>query len=176
MSTIRGFRTTRARAKPIRPTGRCRATSSTGWRATARRRSVRCCSSAGPRSCRPASRRQRAERRREAGHSMAERYDIAIIGGGPGGYVAAIRAAQLGMRTVCIEKRGALGGTCLNVGCIPSKAMLHASELYEQASQHLGRYGIGVSGVSLDLPKMLANKDKTVTDFTKGIVILYKKN
>ena len=107
---------------------------------------------------------------------MAERYDIAIIGGGPGGYVAAIRAAQLGMRTVCIEKRGALGGTCLNVGCIPSKAMLHASELYEQASQHLGRYGIGVSGVSLDLPKMLANKDKTVTDFTKGIEFLFKKN
>ena len=80
---------------------------------------------------------------------MAERYKVAIIGGGPGGYVAAIRAAQLGMRTVCIEKRGALGGTCLNVGCIPSKAMLHASELYEQANGHLGRYGIDVKGVVL---------------------------
>ena len=82
---------------------------------------------------------------------MAERYKVAIIGGGPGGYVAAIRAAQLGMRTVVIEKRGALGGTCLNVGCIPSKAMLHASELYEQANGHLGRYGIDVKAVALQL-------------------------
>jgi dihydrolipoamide dehydrogenase len=107
---------------------------------------------------------------------MAERYKVAIIGGGPGGYVAAIRAAQLGMRTVCIEKRGALGGTCLNVGCIPSKAMLHASELYEQANGHLGRYGIDVKGVVLQLDKMLANKDKVVGDFTKGIEFLFKKN
>ena len=107
---------------------------------------------------------------------MAERYKVAIIGGGPGGYVAAIRAAQLGMRTVVIEKRGALGGTCLNVGCIPSKAMLHASELYEQANGHLGRYGIEVKGVVLQLDKMLANKDKVVSDFTKGIEFLFKKN
>jgi dihydrolipoamide dehydrogenase len=107
---------------------------------------------------------------------MAERYKVAIVGGGPGGYVAAIRAAQLGMRTVCIEKRGALGGTCLNVGCIPSKAMLHASELYEQANGHLGRYGIDVKGVVLQLDKMLANKDKVVGDFTKGIEFLFKKN
>lgn len=107
---------------------------------------------------------------------MAERYKVAIIGGGPGGYVAAIRAAQLGMRTVVIEKRGALGGTCLNVGCIPSKAMLHASELYEQANGHLGRYGIDVKGVALQLDKMLANKDKVVGDFTKGIEFLFKKN
>ena len=107
---------------------------------------------------------------------MAERYKVAIIGGGPGGYVAAIRAAQLGMRTVVIEKRGALGGTCLNVGCIPSKAMLHSSELYEQANGHLGRYGIEVKGVVLQLDKMLANKDKVVSDFTKGIEFLFKKN
>ena len=107
---------------------------------------------------------------------MAERYKVAIIGGGPGGYVAAIRAAQLGMRTVVIEKRGALGGTCLNVGCIPSKAMLHASELYEQANGHLGRYGIDVKAVALQLDKMLANKDKVVGDFTKGIEFLFKKN
>jgi dihydrolipoamide dehydrogenase len=107
---------------------------------------------------------------------MAERYKIAIVGGGPGGYVAAIRAAQLGMRTIVIEKRGALGGTCLNVGCIPSKAMLHASELYEQANGHLGRYGIDVKGVALQLDKMLANKDKVVSDFTKGIEFLFKKN
>jgi dihydrolipoamide dehydrogenase len=108
--------------------------------------------------------------------SMADRYDVAIIGGGPGGYVAAIRAAQLGLRAVCIEKRGALGGTCLNVGCIPSKAMLHASELYEQAGGHLGRYGIDVAGVALQLDKMLAYKDKVVGDFTKGIEFLFKKN
>ncbi len=107
---------------------------------------------------------------------MAERYQVAIIGGGPGGYVAAIRAAQLGMRVVCIEKRGALGGTCLNVGCIPSKAMLHASELYEQAGGHLGRYGIDVAGVALQLDKMLAYKDKVVGDFTKGIEFLFKKH
>jgi len=107
---------------------------------------------------------------------MAERYKVAIIGGGPGGYVAAIRAAQLGMRTVCIEKRGALGGTCLNVGCIPSKAMLHASELYEQANGHLGRYGIDIKGVALQLDKMLGYKDKVVGDFTKGIEFLFKKN
>ncbi len=107
---------------------------------------------------------------------MAERYQVAIIGGGPGGYVAAIRAAQLGMRVVCIEKRGALGGTCLNVGCIPSKAMLHASELYEQAGRHLGRYGIDVAGVALQLDKMLAYKDKVVGDFTKGIEFLFKKH
>jgi dihydrolipoamide dehydrogenase len=107
---------------------------------------------------------------------MAERYQVAIIGGGPGGYVAAIRAAQLGMRVVCIEKRGALGGTCLNVGCIPSKALLHASELYEQAGGHLGRYGIDVAGVALQLDKMLAYKDKVVGDFTKGIEFLFKKH
>ncbi len=107
---------------------------------------------------------------------MAERYQVAIIGGGPGGYVAAIRAAQLGMRTVCIEKRGALGGTCLNVGCIPSKALLHASELYERTGGHLGRYGIDVKGVALQLDKMLAYKDKVVGDFTRGIEFLFKKN
>ena len=83
---------------------------------------------------------------------MADQYDVAIIGGGPAGYVAAIRAAQLGMRTVCIEKRGALGGTCLNVGCIPSKALLHASERYEEAKGHLAPFGIRIGSVDLSQP------------------------
>ena len=101
------------------------------------------------------------------------------MGGGPGGYVAAIRAGQLGLDVVLVEQggdEGGLGGTCLNVGCIPSKAMLHSSELYEQANGHLGRYGIEVKGVVLQLDKMLANKDKVVSDFTKGIEFLFKKN
>ncbi len=103
-------------------------------------------------------------------------FDIAIIGGGPGGYVAAIRAAQLGFNTVCIEKRGALGGTCLNVGCIPSKALLHSSHLYDEANGHLEEHGIGIKGLSLDLSAMLARKDKVVDDLTKGIEFLFKKN
>ncbi|HEX2137592.1 MAG TPA: FAD-dependent oxidoreductase, partial [Microvirga sp.] len=76
-----------------------------------------------------------------------EAYDLVVIGGGPGGYVAAIRAGQLGMRVACVEKRGALGGTCLNVGCIPSKALLHSSELYEEARNGLAGHGVKVSGV-----------------------------
>jgi dihydrolipoamide dehydrogenase len=107
---------------------------------------------------------------------MAERYDVAIVGGGPAGYVAAIRAAQLGMRTVCIEKRGVLGGTCLNVGCIPSKALLHASERYEEAKGHLAHFGIRIGGVDLDLAAMLAHKDKVVTGLTRGIESLFKKH
>jgi len=109
---------------------------------------------------------------------MAEHeFDVVVIGGGPGGYVAAIRAAQLGLRTACIEKRETLGGTCLNVGCIPSKALLHASELYEQArGKGLAAYGIALKGVSLDLGAMLAGKDKTVSDLTAGIAYLFKKN
>ncbi|MEX0809496.1 MAG: dihydrolipoyl dehydrogenase [Dongiaceae bacterium] len=107
---------------------------------------------------------------------MADQYDVAIIGGGPAGYVAAIRAAQLGMRTVCIEKRGALGGTCLNVGCIPSKALLHASERYEEAKGHLAPLGIRIGSVDLDLAAMLAHKDKVVTGLTRGIESLFKKH
>ncbi|MEX2201278.1 MAG: dihydrolipoyl dehydrogenase [Dongiaceae bacterium] len=107
---------------------------------------------------------------------MAERYDVAIIGGGPAGYVAAIRAAQLGLRTACIEKRGALGGTCLNVGCIPSKALLHASERYEEAKDHLAPFGIKIGSVDLDLAAMLAHKDKVVGGLTRGIESLFKKH
>ena len=87
---------------------------------------------------------------------MAERYDLVVIGSGPGGYVAAIRAAQLGMKVACVEKRATLGGTCLNVGCIPSKAMLDSSEVYAQAKAHFGRHGVKIGEVGLDLPVMLA--------------------
>jgi dihydrolipoamide dehydrogenase len=108
---------------------------------------------------------------------MAYDYDVVVIGAGPGGYVAAIRAAQLGLRTACIEKRETLGGTCLNVGCIPSKALLHASELYEEAaSGHLAKFGIGFGKVSVDVPTMLAEKDKAVAELTGGIAFLFKKN
>jgi dihydrolipoamide dehydrogenase len=107
---------------------------------------------------------------------MAERYDLVIIGSGPGGYVAAIRAAQLGMKVACVEKRATLGGTCLNVGCIPSKAMLDSSEIYAQAKSHFGRHGVKVGEVGLDLPTMLARKDKVVKSNTDGIAYLFKKN
>jgi dihydrolipoamide dehydrogenase len=105
-----------------------------------------------------------------------EIFDVVVIGGGPGGYVAAIRAAQLGLKTACVEKRGALGGTCLNVGCIPSKAMLQSSHLYEEASKHLAPHGIKVTNVVLDLAAVLARKDKVVGDLTKGIEFLFKQN
>ena len=105
-----------------------------------------------------------------------ENFDVVVIGGGPGGYVAAIRAAQLGLKTACVEKRGALGGTCLNVGCIPSKALLQSSHLYEEASKHLGPHGIKVGNVVLDLAAVLARKDKVVGDLTKGIEFLFKQN
>ncbi|KIM64510.1 hypothetical protein SCLCIDRAFT_115289 [Scleroderma citrinum Foug A] len=103
-------------------------------------------------------------------------YDAVIIGGGPGGYVAAIKAAQLGLRTACIEKRGALGGTCLNVGCIPSKAMLNNSHLYHQTQHDLQRRGIDVGSVSLNLAQMLKAKDQSVVGLTKGIEVLFKQN
>ena len=103
-------------------------------------------------------------------------YDLIVIGAGPGGYVCAIRAAQLGMKVACVEKREKLGGTCLNIGCIPSKALLHASERYEGAGHHLKELGIEVSGVKLDLPGMMKHKDKVVSDNTKGIEFLFKKN
>jgi len=107
---------------------------------------------------------------------MADTFDVVVIGSGPGGYVAAIRAAQLGLRVACIEKSATLGGTCLNVGCIPSKALLHASELYHLAQSGLPSFGVKVTGVSLDLPAMMAHKTKTVTANTKGIEFLFKKN
>jgi dihydrolipoamide dehydrogenase len=103
-------------------------------------------------------------------------YDVLVIGGGPGGYVAAIRAAQLGLKTACIEKRGTLGGTCLNVGCIPSKALLHATELYDHAkSGDLSKFGIQFGEVKIDLTQMQAEKDKAVKELTGGIEMLFKK-
>lgn len=105
-----------------------------------------------------------------------ENFDVVVIGGGPGGYVAAIRAAQLGFKTACIEKRGSLGGTCLNVGCIPSKALLHSSQQYHNAKHELAVHGVKCDNVKLDLAAMLARKDKVVSDLTKGIEGLFKKN
>jgi dihydrolipoamide dehydrogenase len=102
-------------------------------------------------------------------------YDLVVIGGGPGGYVAAIRAAQLGMNVACVEMRGALGGTCLNVGCIPSKALLSSSHKFEDAKLHFASHGIKAK-VELDLKTMLGNKNKIVLDLTKGIEGLFKKN
>jgi dihydrolipoamide dehydrogenase len=104
-------------------------------------------------------------------------YDLIVIGAGPGGYVAAIRAAQLGLKTACVESRETLGGTCLNVGCIPSKALLHASELYEEAhSGMLAKFGIDFKSVSLNLDQMHAEKAKAVGELTGGIEFLFKKN
>jgi dihydrolipoamide dehydrogenase len=101
-------------------------------------------------------------------------YDLVVIGGGVGGYVAAIRAAQLGLKVACVEKRGKLGGTCLNVGCIPSKALLHSSELFEEA-KHGAKHGI-VGKIELDLKAMLGRKDEVVTGLTQGVEFLFKKN
>jgi dihydrolipoamide dehydrogenase len=106
---------------------------------------------------------------------MADQYDVVIIGGGPGGYNAAIRAGQLGMKVACVEMRGTLGGTCLNVGCIPSKALLHASEMYELARTEFGRIGIKVDP-QLDLPVMQGQKTESVGALTKGIEFLFRKN
>ena len=105
-----------------------------------------------------------------------EEFDVVVIGGGPGGYVCAIRAAQLGNKTACIESRGALGGTCLNVGCIPSKSLLHASEMYSKAQNEFQHIGINTGALSLDLAKMMDHKAKSVEGLTKGIEFLFKKN
>ena len=102
--------------------------------------------------------------------------DIVVIGGGPGGYVAALRAAQLGLQTVCVEMDKTLGGTCVNVGCIPSKALLTSSEHFEFAKQHAKGHGIQLSGVALDLAAMLKRKDDVVGQNTRGIEFLFKKN
>ncbi len=107
---------------------------------------------------------------------MSDAFDLVVIGGGPGGYVAAIRAAQLGMSVACVESRAALGGTCLNVGCIPSKALLQSSELYHEAAHSFSNHGIETGKLSLDLAAMMARKDKVVGDLTKGIAFLFKKN
>ena len=107
---------------------------------------------------------------------MSNNYDLVVIGGGPGGYVAAIRAAQLGLKVACVEMRGALGGTCLNVGCIPSKALLHASELYNEANGGMEKFGISTGKVSVDISKLMDHKDGVVNDLTNGIAYLFKKN
>jgi dihydrolipoamide dehydrogenase len=107
---------------------------------------------------------------------MSEAYDVVVIGSGPGGYVCAIRAAQLGLKTACIEKDNTLGGTCLNVGCIPSKALLSVSEKYEQASHQYASLGIDVGTPKVNLDKMMAHKNKVVTANTQGIAFLFKKN
>lgn len=108
--------------------------------------------------------------------TASKEYDVAVIGGGPGGYVAAIKAGQLGLKSVCIEKRGTLGGTCLNVGCIPSKALLNSSHKYEEAKHHFADYGIKADNVTFDLDQMMKQKDKAVTGLTGGIEYLLKKN
>jgi dihydrolipoamide dehydrogenase len=107
---------------------------------------------------------------------MSDSYDVVIIGGGPGGYNCAIRAGQLGLKVAIVEMRGTLGGTCLNVGCIPSKALLHASEMYEAASTEFAALGIKIDTVGLDLDTMLGQKDEAVEGLTKGIEFLMKKN
>ena len=106
---------------------------------------------------------------------MTDKFQVVVIGGGPGGYVCAIRLAQLGLKTACIESRGSLGGTCLNVGCIPSKSLLNLSEEFHNA-QSLSNKGIEIGEVKLNLPKMMKNKDKAVTILTKGVEFLLKKN
>lgn len=107
---------------------------------------------------------------------MAERLDLIVIGAGPGGYVAAIRAAQFGLKVACIEKRAALGGTCLNIGCIPSKALLDSSELYYLARNRFGHHGIELGSVGLDLKRMLARKEEVVKSLCDGVAFLFKKN
>jgi dihydrolipoamide dehydrogenase len=107
---------------------------------------------------------------------MATPYDLVVIGAGPGGYVAAVRAAQLGMRVACVEKEPELGGTCLRIGCIPSKALLDSSELFRQTKEHLDVHGIKVGEVNLDLAAMMRRKDRVVKGLTGGVAALFKKN
>lgn len=113
---------------------------------------------------------------------MTQSFDVAIIGAGPGGYVAAIRCAQLGLNTICIDEwknpqgKPSLGGTCLNVGCIPSKALLESSENYERAAHKFSAHGIKVEGLSMDVPVMISRKDKIVSNFTGGVAMLFRKN
>ena len=107
---------------------------------------------------------------------MSNNFDLIVIGGGPGGYVCAIRAAQLGLKTACVESRGTLGGTCLNVGCIPSKSLLNLSENFHKAKKNFFNQGIEVSDVKLNVEKMMNNKNKSVQVLTKGVEFLFKKN
>ncbi len=107
---------------------------------------------------------------------MSESFDVIVIGSGPGGYVCAIRAAQLGLRTACVESRATLGGTCLNIGCIPSKALLQSSENFEEVRDHYAGHGIMVDGVKLDLARMMARKGEVVSANVKGVEFLFRKN
>ena len=107
---------------------------------------------------------------------MSDKFDLIVIGGGPGGYVCAIRAAQLGLKTACVESRGTLGGTCLNVGCIPSKSLLNLSENFNKVKKNFFSQGIEVSDVKLNIEKMMNNKNKSVQVLTKGVEFLFKKN
>ena len=107
---------------------------------------------------------------------MENNFDVIIIGGGPGGYVCAIRAAQLGLKTACVESRGALGGTCLNIGCIPSKSLLNLSENFYKAKKDFNQQGIEISDIKLNIDKMMSNKNKSVQILTKGVEFLFKKN
>ena len=102
-------------------------------------------------------------------------YDLIILGAGPGGYVSAIRAAQLGMKVACVEKESTLGGTCLNIGCIPSKALLNSSEKFMELTKHAEEHGIKTGKVELDLPKLMQRKEKIVKQLTSGIGFLLKK-
>ena len=106
---------------------------------------------------------------------MSEKFQAVVIGGGPGGYVCAIRLAQLGLKTACIESRGSLGGTSLNIGCIPSKSLLNLSEKFHEV-KNLSKKGIEVGNVKLNLSQMMKYKDKAVTVLTKGVEFLLKKN
>jgi dihydrolipoamide dehydrogenase len=109
--------------------------------------------------------------------SLSQQYDVIVLGGGPGGYVAAIKAGQLGLKTACVEMRGTLGGTCLNVGCIPSKALLQSSHHYHDVKHHFEEHGIRIGGeVSMDVGKMLEAKAATVKGLTGGIEHLFKKH
>ena len=107
---------------------------------------------------------------------MDNNFDVIVIGAGPGGYVAAIRSAQLGLKTACVESRKTLGGTCLNVGCIPSKSLLNASEIYHKAKKEFKNLGIDSTDIKLNLPRMMANKNKSILTLTKGVEFLFKKN
>ena len=107
---------------------------------------------------------------------MENNFDLVVIGGGPGGYVCAIRAAQLGLKTACVESRGTLGGTCLNVGCIPSKSLLNLSENFHKAKKDFNQQGIEIDGIRLNIEKMMANKNKSIQVLTKGVEFLFKKN
>src|ERR1035437_6510210 len=108
--------------------------------------------------------------------AMSDSFDVIVIGAGPGGYVCAIRAAQLGLKVACVEKSPTLGGTCLNVGCIPSKALLQSSENYHAATHSLADHGVLVEGVKLDLARMQARKAEVVGANVKGVEFLFKKN